>query len=84
MNLKIQQWESGAKRGRLITQRSSFSLDATTFEQNGERYLIWAQNVYEKQHGTGLVLSKMKNPTTLEGPEISDYKPRITLGAYRL
>ncbi|MFP4365833.1 MAG: family 43 glycosylhydrolase [Bacteroidales bacterium] len=58
------------EQGRIITERESFSLDATSFEHKGRRYLIWAQNVSEEQHGTGLVLSEMKDPTTLTGPEI--------------
>ena len=58
------------EEGRIMTKHDSFSLDATTFEHNGNRYLIWAQNVYKNKHGTSLVLSKMKNPTTLEGPEL--------------
>ena len=58
------------EEGQIKTQRESFSLDATTFEHNGKRYLIWAQNVRGGKHGTGLVLSEMKNPTTLTGPEV--------------
>ncbi|MBN2165001.1 MAG: glycoside hydrolase family 43 protein [Marinilabiliaceae bacterium] len=58
------------EEGQIKTKKESFSLDATTFENKGERYLIWAQNVWSTNHGTGLVMSKMKNPTTLEGPEL--------------
>lgn len=58
------------EEGRIITQKDSFSLDATTFEHDGRRYLIWAQNVWGGKHGTSLVLSEMKNPITLTGPEI--------------
>jgi GH43 family beta-xylosidase len=58
------------EEGRIHTKIDSFSLDATTFEHKGKRYLIWAQNVRDGKHGTGLVLSEMKNPTTLIGPEI--------------
>jgi GH43 family beta-xylosidase len=56
--------------GKIETERESFSLDATTFEHRGKRYLIWAQNVRGGDHGTALVLSEMKNPTTLTGPEV--------------
>ena len=48
----------------------SFSLDATTFDHKGKRYLIWAQNVRGGEHGTALVLSEMKDPLTLTGPEV--------------
>lgn len=63
------------EEGRLKTKIDSFSLDATTFEHNGKRYLIWAQNVRGGNHGTALVLSEMKNPTTLTGPELVITEP---------
>ncbi|TVZ15506.1 family 43 glycosylhydrolase [Maribacter sp. MAR_2009_72] len=55
------------KEGQLKTENDSFSLDATTFEFKGKRYLAWAQRVGD---GTGILLSEMKDPTTLTGPEI--------------
>ena len=57
------------EEGQIATERDSFSLDATTFEHRGKRYLIWAQNVREGEN-TSLVMSEMENPTTLTGPEI--------------
>lgn len=57
------------EEGRIQTAQDSFSLDATTFEHGGKRYLIWAQNVGDSE-GTSLVLSEMKDPTTLTGPEV--------------
>lgn len=66
------------EEGRIKTQRESFSLDATTFEHKGKRYLIWAQNVRAGQHGTALVLSEMKNPTTLTGPEVILTEPEFS------
>lgn len=65
------------EEGRIETDRESFSLDATTFEHNGKRYLIWAQNVRGGEHGTALVLSEMKNPTTLTGPEVVITEPEF-------
>ncbi len=58
------------EEGQIETSRSSFSLDATTFEHKEKRYLIWAQDVVEGEGGTSLVMSEMENPTTLKGPEI--------------
>lgn len=58
------------ENGRIETNKDSFSLDATTFEHQGKRYLIWAQSVLDGENGTGLVMSEMKNPTTLTGPQI--------------
>lgn len=66
------------EEGQLKTKRESFSLDATTFEHNGKRYLIWAQNVRGGNHGTALVLSEMKNPTTLTGPEVVITEPEFS------
>jgi GH43 family beta-xylosidase len=65
------------EEGQIKTERESFSLDATTFEHQGKRYLIWAQNVRGGDHGTALVLSEMKNPTTLTGPEVVLTEPEF-------
>jgi len=65
------------EEGQIETNIESFSLDATTFEHNGKRYLIWAQNVRGGEHGTALVLSEMKNPTTLTGPEVVITEPEF-------
>ncbi|WP_066220349.1 glycoside hydrolase family 43 protein [Formosa haliotis] len=65
------------EEGQIITKRESFSLDATTFVNKGKRYLLWAQNVSEENHGTGLVLSEMKNPTSLIGPEVVLSEPEF-------
>lgn len=65
------------EEGRIKTKIESFSLDATTFEHKGRRYLIWAQNVRGGEHGTALVLSEMKDPTTLIGPEVILSEPEF-------
>ena len=64
--------------GQIKTQTESFSLDATSFEHKGKRYLIWAQDVLENENGTGLVMSEMKDATTLTGPEVVLTKPEFT------
>lgn len=66
------------EEGRIITGKDSFSLDATTFEHKGRRYLIWAQNVRGGAHGTALVLSEMEDPTTLKGPEVVITEPEFS------
>lgn len=66
------------EEGQIKTQRESFSLDATTFVHKEKRYLIWAQNVKGGNHGTALVLSEMKNPTTLTGPEVILTEPEFS------
>lgn len=66
------------EEGQILTQKSSFSLDATTFEQGGKRYMIWAQNVFGGDHGTGLVISEMETPTKLKGPEVLITQPEYS------
>jgi len=65
------------EEGQIKTRRESFSLDATTFEHKGKRYLIWAQNIRGGNHGTALVMSEMKDPTTLTGPEVVLTEPEF-------
>lgn len=64
------------EEGRIDTDHDSFSLDATTFTHNGKRFMIWAERV-KGVDGTALVLSEMKNPTTLTGPEVILTKPEF-------
>ena len=62
------------EEGQMETSRDSFSLDATTFEHNGEHYYAWAQSVRE-EGGTSILLSKMESPTKLKGEEIEITNP---------
>lgn len=63
------------EEGQIVTERSSFSLDATTFEHKGKRYMIWAQSVLDQDQGTGLVLSEMESAIKLKGPEVVLSRP---------
>lgn len=65
------------EEGMIETAKFSFSLDATSFENNGKRYLIWAQNVRGGDHGTALVMSEMKDPTTIIGREVVLTEPEF-------
>ncbi|MCH7400664.1 family 43 glycosylhydrolase [Belliella kenyensis] len=70
--------QSGWKEeGQVISKIDSFSLDATVFEHNGKLYTIWAQNVRGGDHGTALVMSQMKDPITLTGPELVLTEPEF-------
>ncbi|MBN2714374.1 MAG: glycoside hydrolase family 43 protein [Deltaproteobacteria bacterium] len=67
------------EKGRIPTAWESFSLDATTFEHNGTRYLLWAQNDPDLvAQNTNIYISAMSNPWTLSGPQVmlskSDYE----------
>ena len=63
--------------GRVNTGWESFSLDATTFAHQGQRYYVWTQRgrTPEEGKGTNIYIAKMKNPTTLEGPAVLLTKP---------
>ncbi|PPK87369.1 GH43 family beta-xylosidase [Neolewinella xylanilytica] len=63
------------EEGQITTDRDGFALDATTFEHNDERYLIWAERDGD---GTSLILSEMSNPTTLTGPQVVITKPEYS------
>ena len=51
---------------------NSFSLDATTFELNGTRYLVWAQ----MDQVSNLYIARMKDPYTIDTMRLR-YQHRI-------
>ncbi|NIK72103.1 MULTISPECIES: glycoside hydrolase family 43 protein [unclassified Paenibacillus] len=55
------------EKGKIELDFESFSLDATTFQHNGERYLIWAQY---KESDSNLYIAKLANPWTIIGPQV--------------
>ncbi|WP_336789583.1 glycoside hydrolase family 43 protein [Paenibacillus sp. MMO-177] len=55
------------EKGKIKLDFESFSLDATTFEHNGKRYLIWAQY---KESDSNLYIAKLANPWTIIGPQV--------------
>jgi GH43 family beta-xylosidase len=66
------------EKGQLKTEFESFSLDATTFVHRGQRYLLWTQRPLEpKGAGTHIYIARMKNPWTIEGPQISISAPTL-------
>ena len=64
------------EKGRIAPPRDTFSLDATTFVDNGIRYLTWAQNDPAVGTGTNLYLAKMTNPWTITGTPVRIAGPR--------
>lgn len=64
------------ERGRIDTNWDAFSLDATTFEHKGKRYMAWAQNLLSEP-GTALCLAEMENPWTLTGPQVVISRPEL-------
>ena len=65
-------WE---EKGQLQTNWESFALDATTFEHNGARYLVWAQKDPKICGNTNLYIAAMCNPWTISGAQVMLSKP---------
>jgi GH43 family beta-xylosidase len=58
------------EKGQVRTAWESFSLDATTFEHQGNLYYVWAQKDPEIEGNSNLYIAKMANPWTLTGPQV--------------
>jgi GH43 family beta-xylosidase len=64
------------ERGQLKTGWESFSLDATTFELRGQRYLVWTQRgPDESTKGTNIYIAKMDTPWSIAGKTAMLTKP---------
>jgi GH43 family beta-xylosidase len=58
-------------RGRLDTGWDSLSLDATSFELRGRRYLVWAQRLTRQDSSSmDLYIARMKDPLRLAGKAV--------------
>lgn len=64
------------EEGQIVTQRDAFALDATVFEHKGELYYVWAEST-GPDINSGLIISKMKDPVTLEGPQTIITEPEF-------
>ncbi len=60
---------SWIEKGRIKTLWESFSLDATTFEADGKRYLVWAQSDPKLGGNSSIFIDEMINPWTLAGKQ---------------
>ncbi|WP_025021135.1 glycoside hydrolase family 43 protein [Ligilactobacillus equi] len=65
-------WE---EKGRVVTPMDTFSLDATTFEHNGDLYYVWAQKDKEIKGNSNLYIAKMENPWTISTEPVMLTKP---------
>lgn len=63
------------EEGQIVTKNDKFSLDATTFELNGQRYLIWVNRASNKVVNTGLFIAKMTSPTTIDDKQVVITQP---------
>jgi len=57
------------EKGQLKSNWESFSLDATTFEHNGTRYLVWAQKDPKIEGNTNLYIAEMDTPGSITGKQ---------------
>lgn len=60
---------------RVYTHADTFSLDATTFEHNGTRYLLWAQS--DTGVNSSLYIASMSSPSTLSGTPVRIAVPTL-------
>lgn len=61
---------SWQEKGQIRMDWESFTLDATTFEHNGQRYMVWAQKDQQIRGNSNLYIAKMQNPWTLSGKQV--------------
>jgi GH43 family beta-xylosidase len=66
---------SWTERGRLATEHDTFSLDATTFEHKGQRYLIWAQRDPEFGGNSSLFIAALETPWSIKPPQVAISHP---------
>lgn len=65
------------EKGQIKTKWETFSLDATTFEHRGTRYLAWAQKDPDVKGNTNLYLAKMDTPWSIAGEPVRLSKPDL-------
>ncbi|MDQ0256786.1 GH43 family beta-xylosidase [Evansella vedderi] len=58
------------EKGQIKTKWESFALDATTFEHNGTRYLVWPQKDPEIPGNSNLYIAELENPWTIKEPQV--------------
>jgi GH43 family beta-xylosidase len=68
------QW---VEKGQIRTRWESFSLDATTFEHRGVRYLVWAQKDPEIRGNTNLYIARMDTPWSIVQPQVMLTRPEF-------
>lgn len=66
------QWK---EEGEIVSKRNEFTLDATTFEHKGQRYMLWVDRASEKEVNTGLYIAKMTSATTLADKQVVISQP---------
>ncbi len=65
------------EKGQIRTPWESFSLDATTFEHQGRRYLAWAQRGPHGKEGTNIYLATMDTPWSIDCQPVELSAPEL-------
>lgn len=65
------------EEGQIVSNVDRFSLDATTFEHRGQRYMIWTDRASNKVINTGLFIAKMITPTQLDKKQVVITQPEF-------
>ena len=63
------------EKGEIKTKFDTFSLDATSFEHKGKRYLVWAQTDPEFGPNTSLFIAEMDTPWSIKQPQVNITDP---------
>jgi len=63
------------EEGQVVSNRDDFSLDATSFELDGQRYMIWTDRASDTIINTGLYIAEMTSPTTLADKQVVISQP---------
>ncbi|MBZ9630055.1 glycoside hydrolase family 43 protein [Salegentibacter sp. LM13S] len=63
------------EEGQVVSNRDDFSLDATTFEFRGQRFMIWTDRASDSIVNTGLYIAEMTSPTTLADKQVVISQP---------
>ncbi|MFH5884876.1 family 43 glycosylhydrolase [Halalkalibaculum sp. DA3122] len=63
------------EKGQTKTRWETFSLDATTFEHRGTRYMVWAQHPPGYDGNTALYIAEMDTPWSIVQPQVELTRP---------
>lgn len=66
---------SWTERGQLVTGQDNFAIDATTFVNAGQRYLLWSAREPNGARGTALYIATMANATTTSSAAVLISRP---------
>ena len=65
------------EKGQIKTGWESFALDATTFENDGKLYFVWAQQEFDVKGHSNIYIAEMENPWTLKTKPVILTKPEL-------